>query len=241
MTRQRGFTLIEIAVVLTIVALLSVGAIAALQLAMLRTRIADTQAALREAREAVVAFAVVNRSLPCPAVSEVDGTEQSRAGGNCANRRGLLPWQTLGVRGLDGWGNRLGYVVSQNTTAARSLVVAPGQRIALTGEGDVTIRARDAAGTEVLLNSGTSVAFALWSHGENGRGATTAIGTQIAHDSASNADEQANNSQPGTSGVLYARDGSVSTAAAGGEFDDLVAWESRFVLFGRMMSAGQLP
>ncbi|MDP3287501.1 MAG: prepilin-type N-terminal cleavage/methylation domain-containing protein, partial [Methyloversatilis sp.] len=59
MTRQRGFTLIEIAVVLTIVALLSVGAIAALQLAMLRTRIADTQAALREAREAVVAFAVV--------------------------------------------------------------------------------------------------------------------------------------------------------------------------------------
>jgi hypothetical protein len=116
----------------------------------------------------------VNRSLPCPAVSSVDGTEQSRTGGNCANRRGLLPWQTLGVRGLDGWGNRLGYVVSQNTNSLLSLVVAPGGRMALTGEGNILIRARDASGAVVPMNSATAVAFALWSHGENGRGATTA-------------------------------------------------------------------
>ena len=241
MTQQRGFTLIEIAVSLTIIALLSVGAIAALQLAILRTRIADTQEALREAREAVVAFAVVNRSLPCPSVSAIDGTEQSRTGGNCANRRGLLPWQTLGVRGLDGWGNRLGYVVSQNTNSLLSLVVAPGGRMALTGEGNILIRARDASGAVVPMNSATAIAFALWSHGENGRGATTAGGTLIADDSTTNLDEKANDSQPGASVDLYAREGSINAAAGGGEFDDIVEWESRFVLFGRMMNAGQLP
>lgn len=241
MMRQRGFTLIEIAVALTIIALLSVGAIAALQLAILRTRIAETQDALREAREAVVAFAVVNRSLPCPAVSAVDGTEQSRAGGNCANPRGLLPWQALGVRGLDGWGNRLGYVASQSTNPLLSLVVAPGSRIALTAQGDIRIATRDADGAEVAMNSPAAVAFAVWSHGENGRGATTPAGTVIADDSVTNADEKANNSQPGNDAKLFAREGSISAAAGGGEFDDLVEWESRFVLFGRMMNAGQLP
>ncbi len=241
MKRQRGFTLIEMAIALTIVALLSVGAISALQLAMMRARIAETRDALREAREAVVAFAVVNRSLPCPAISATDGNEQSRAGGNCANRRGLLPWQTLGVRGLDGWGNRLGYVTSQSTNAALSLVVAPGSRIALTGEGDLLIRTRGADGTEVAMNSAPSVAFALWSHGSNGRGASTAAGTLIADDSTTNLDEQANSSQPGASATLYAREGSIGADAAGGEFDDIVEWESRFVLFGRMMAAGQLP
>ena len=32
-----------------------------------------------------------------------------------------------------------------------------------------------------------------------------------------------------------------SEEAVGGEFDDLVLWESRYVLFGRMISSGQLP
>lgn len=235
MKPQRGFTLIEIAVALTIIALLSVGALTALQLAILRARIAETQEALREAREAVVAFAVVNRSLPCPAGSALDGTEQSRAGGNCAHRRGLLPWQTLGVRGLDGWGNRLGYVVSQ------SMVRSPGTVIELGDEGELEIRARDAAGEGVPIVSVAATAFALWSHGENGRGATTSAGTLIADESATNADEKFNSSQPGASVELYAREGSANAGSAGGEFDDLVEWESRYVLFGRMMSAGQLP
>lgn len=235
MNRQRGFTLIEIAIALTVIALLSVGAMSALQLAMLRARIAETRDAVREAREAVVAFAVVNRSLPCPAVSATDGTEQSRAGGSCANRRGLLPWQTLGIRGVDGWGNRLGYAVSQ------PLVKSVGNRIQLTDAGDLKIMGRAADGSSAQVVTSAAVAFALWSHGENGRGATTLVGSQIADDSTTNADERANTSQPDSSVEIYAREGSVSTGADGGEFDDLVEWESRYVLFGRMMSAGQLP
>ncbi|HEY9191415.1 MAG TPA: type II secretion system protein [Methyloversatilis sp.] len=235
MNRQHGFTLIEIAIALTVIALLSVGAMSALQLAMLRARIAETRDAVREAREAVVAFTVVNRSLPCPAVSATDGTEQSRAGGSCANRRGLLPWQTLGVRGIDGWGNRLGYAVSQ------PLVKNTGNRIQLTDVGDLKIMGRAADGSSVQVVTSAAVAFALWSHGENGRGATTLLGSQIADDSTTNADEKVNTSQPDSSVEIYAREGSVSTGADGGEFDDLVEWESRYVLFGRMMSAGQLP
>lgn len=87
------------------------------------------------------------------------------------------------------------------------------------------------------------MAFALWSHGENGRGATTSAGTVVADDSATNSDEDANSSQPDSTAPrrLYAREGSTSSATAGGEFDDMVEWESRFVLFGRMITAGQLP
>jgi prepilin-type N-terminal cleavage/methylation domain-containing protein len=235
MKRNLGFTLIEIAVALTIIALLSVGAMTALQLAMLRTRVAETQDALREAREAVVTFAVVNRSLPCPALSATDGNEQSRAGGRCTQIRGLLPWQTLGIRGLDGWGNRLGYVASP------PLVNGGGAPIQLNDAGAVTIMTRDAAGAAVPVNSSGAVAFAVWSHGANGRGATTVAGSVIADDSASNVDEDANTSRPGTSNDVFARDGSISAGSHGGEYDDLVEWESRYVLFGRMMSAGQLP
>ena len=235
MNGQRGFTLIEIAIALTVIALLSVGAMSALQLAMLRARIAETRDAVQEAREAVVAVAVVNRSLPCPAVSATDGTEQSRAGGSCTNRRGLLPWQTLGVRGVDGWGNRLGYAVSQ------PLVKSAGNRIQLTDVGDLKIMGRAADGSASQMVTGAAVAFALWSHGANGRGATTLVGSQIDDESTTNVDEKNNSSQPGSSVEIYAREGSVSTGADGGEFDDLVEWESRYVLFGRMMSAGQLP
>ncbi len=237
MKNHRGFTLIEIAVALTIIALLSIGAIGALQMAMLRTRIAETREALQAAREAVTAYAVANRSLPCPAASSADGLEQSRSGGSCTTSRGLLPWTTLGVRGLDGWGNRIGYMVSP------ALVKAPADRIRLDSAGDIQIWLRDAAGNEVSAATPSAVAFALWSHGENGRGATTSAATVVADDSATNSDEDANSSQPdGTSPRrLYAREGSTSSATAGGEFDDMVEWESRFVLFGRMITAGQLP
>ncbi|WP_374337146.1 type II secretion system protein [Methyloversatilis sp.] len=235
MSRQRGFTLIEIAIALTVIALLGIGAIGALQMAMLRTRIAETRAALDEAREAVTAYTVANRSLPCPAVSADDGTEQSRAGGSCTSRRGLLPWSTLGVRGLDGWGNRIGYLASP------SLVKSPAARIGLTDPGGIELFARDAAGNEQAIVTQTAVAFALWSHGENGRGATSAAGTLIADDSTNNVDEDMNSSQPGNGIRLFAREGSSNVDAVGGPFDDLVTWESRFVLFGRMINSGQLP
>ena len=88
MNRQRGFTLIEIGIALTVIALLSVGAMSALQLAMLRARIAETRDAVQEAREAVVAFAVVNRSLPCPALPYRQPTAPNRAAPVAAARIG---------------------------------------------------------------------------------------------------------------------------------------------------------
>ena len=237
MNSSRGFTLVEIAVALAIIALLSVGAIGALQMAIMRTRIAETREALQAAREAVTAYAVANRSLPCPAAAGADGLEQSRAGGSCTTTRGLLPWATLGVRGVDGWGNRIGYMVSP------ALVKAPADRIRLENTGDIQIVLRDAAGNEISAATSAAVAFALWSHGQNGRGATTLADTLVADDSTTNSDEDANTSQADASAArrLYAREGSTSSATAGGEFDDMVEWESRFVLFGRMITAGQLP
>ncbi|WP_018411868.1 type II secretion system protein [Methyloversatilis thermotolerans] len=232
--RRRGFTLIEMAIALAIMALLSAGAIALLQSAQLRARIARTQDALEQAREALDAYAVIHRSLPCPAASPLDGYEQSRAGGQCASRRGLLPWSTLGVQGLDGWDNRLGYVVSPG------LVKRPGERIQLSSQGDVRIVQRDGQGSEIDVVTASAVAYGIWSHGANGRGATTHLGTLRADDGSDNIDEKGNSSQAGSDPVLRAREEGAA-GSAGGEYDDIVLWESRYILFGRMMQAGQLP
>lgn len=230
-----GFSLIELAIVLVVLGLLTSGLLSALQVALLRSRIADTRNAMTQAQEALFAYAVAHQSLPCPAQSPLDGSAQSRSTGACAQRRGLLPWQELGLRGTDAWGRRLGYVVSQ------SLVVAPGSRITLASAGEIALIGRDANGTTTSMASSGAVAFALWSHGENGSGGFTEAGAGVGDLSDTNFDEDSNSSAPGTSATVVVRDGAVSAHVAGGEFDDLVAWGSRYVLFSRMIAAGQLP
>ena len=67
--RSLGFTLTELAVVFTIVALLLGGAIYTLSAQTDQRQIADTQRRLEEAKEMLLAYAVVNARLPCPAAA----------------------------------------------------------------------------------------------------------------------------------------------------------------------------
>lgn len=142
---QRGFTLTELAVVFAIVALLIGGAMMTLSAQVEERNHGETQRRLNAAAEAVTAFAVVNKRLPCPArytsaASHSQGLESfctaatgtcagsetttAQAHGNCSNfYSGFLPAVAIGATpvdasgfALDAWGNRLRYAVAQNST-----------------------------------------------------------------------------------------------------------------------------
>ena len=124
--RQRGFTLTELAVVFTIVAFLLASAMYTLSAQTEGRNLGDTQRRLEDAKELLVAFAMVNGRLPCPASSTSNGDEAPSGTGNCTDAyAGFLPAKAIGFTpidalgyGIDVWGNRIRYAVSINSNAA---------------------------------------------------------------------------------------------------------------------------
>jgi prepilin-type N-terminal cleavage/methylation domain-containing protein len=141
----KGFTLIELAVALTIVALVVGGLAVPMSARIAEQQYTDTQATLDKASEALLGFAILNGRLPCPdidtvagAVDDRDGIENQNAAltgchaGVGANLNsdiaagaavgaswGDLPWQTLGLappNNADAWNNRLRYAVVTRAT-----------------------------------------------------------------------------------------------------------------------------
>lgn len=165
---QRGMSLVELAIILVIL-----GAVTAFtmsggsNMANTQSRIAtDTQ--LEIIRKSLFAFYEINKRLPCPAplttaVGAVGfGMEAASCTGPTTVRFGAVPVRTLGMPdGLiaDSYGNRFTYAVVGDLTSASSFANAPG-----------IIRVNDASGNAIR----TDVAFFVFSHGPDGKGATRA-------------------------------------------------------------------
>jgi len=232
----RGFSLIEIAVVLFIIVLLLGSILVPLATQVEQRQISDTQKTLNEIHEALIGYAVVNGNLPCPAISTTNGLE-ARTAGACTGgtRTGYLPWQTLGVAKADAWNHLYRYSVTlayANSTTLFSLSTAP----------DITIQNRDSAGTLTNLTNANSVPAVVISHGKNGFGSVNVNGTAQALPAgwaASNIDENTN--ATGTTTFVSREAQGTNAAGAGGEFDDIVVWVSRYTLLNRMVTAGRLP
>ena len=132
-----GFTLVELAVVFTIVALLLASLMYTLSAQTNQRDFDETRRRLDQARELVLSFAIMNGRLPCPARSTSAGAEVRDAttgrcwdgaiedyyGGTLSNGAtgGLLPAVTLGYTqvdpagfALDAWGNRIRYAVAKS-------------------------------------------------------------------------------------------------------------------------------
>lgn len=113
---QRGLAAAAIVVVLILVALaLVLGRGYFTGEARLDQR-ATTDASLRRASDALVAFATQNGRLPCPARGDAsDGTEQPAGPtATCTYPDGVVPWVTLGLRredAVDAWGGKISYRV----------------------------------------------------------------------------------------------------------------------------------
>ena len=117
MSKGTGFSLVELAVALAIIALLLAGALIPLSTQVDVRNSADTQRSMESIREAIIGFAQANGRLPCPAAGNLAagaagaGTEQFTAP-SCTALMGVVPWATLGVPETDAWGRRFSYRVS---------------------------------------------------------------------------------------------------------------------------------
>lgn len=235
--RQRGFSLIELAIVLVVVALLVGGLLVPLTMQVEQQRIRETQKTLEEIKEALVGFAIANGRLPRPAVSASNGSENTV---NCASDAactGFIPWATLGVPKLDSWGKMIRYSVTP--AFASSVPFTLNATVATK-----TIQTRDNTGILVFLAGQAACSImnqcmpaVIFSHGKDNWGMGDA-GNPFADGSATNVDEDANNS---ASVNFISRTITEGTTGTGGEFDDLVTWLSPNILFHRMVAAGRLP
>ena len=108
--RHKGFTLVELAIVLVIVALLIGGMLVPLAAQRDLQNTSETQKQLLDIKDALLGFAAANGRLPCP---DTD-TDPTAAGygleeATCTaslTEEGYLPWKTLGVNPLDSWGSQ---------------------------------------------------------------------------------------------------------------------------------------
>jgi len=230
-----GFTLVELAIVLVIVALLIGGMLVPLSAQRDIQNMNDTQRQLASINEALLGFAADQRRLPCPAVPNTTGIENPVGGGACTNNfDGFLPAITLGISptdaqgyAIDAWGNRIRYsVTNANTNAftttggmqsAWSGGLTPDLRVCSTA---ANISANDCPVADQLTKSAVAVVF---STGKNG-GATPDV---------SNINEIAN--------WTTSNDRVFVSAIQNAAFDDIVVWLSPNILYNRLISAGRLP
>jgi prepilin-type N-terminal cleavage/methylation domain-containing protein len=210
--RQRGFSLVELAVVFAIVALLIGGAMMTLSAQVEQRNADETMRRLNAAADAVLAFAIVNKRLPCPArfVSTVShsqglesfcaagapatcvGTGPSSCGRGCSSRR-LLPAVAVGATPLDpqsfavdAWGNRLRYAVARATRPAAT--APPANTRVFTCEANLKPTAWPAARTAWMC-ARRPLAPPAWSHADRNKLFPTA---ERRHRAAYGADELEN-------------------------------------------------
>lgn len=127
MNKTKGFTLIEMAVVLTIMALLATYFMGAVGNLVVQKRRIDSQNKLVVIETALANFVAQTQRLPCPAdgtkKSAVDadaGKEVRDGAGDCGDQQnGVLPWRAIGLSeadAMDGSYNRFTYRVGVGLT-----------------------------------------------------------------------------------------------------------------------------
>ena len=218
--KQRGFTLVEVAIVLVIMGFLLGGLLGPLSIQMEESRRKATLGNIDQAHEALIGFALSTGRLPCPDTDN-DGIEDPAGGaGGCNAVRGELPNVTLGLADGDAWGQSMLYLVTgefADATDGTSLgcgPATPGVSFELCAVGDITILDQAAGGNIVASN----IPAAIISQGKNWAGPASTDETE-------NTDN----------------DRTLVSMGYTATFDDLVRWTSPSILRARMASAGILP
>lgn len=218
----KGFTLVEMAIVLVVIGLLLAGFLMPLTAQLEQLKNNEARKDLQEIKEALLGFTIVNSRLPCPD-TDGDGIDDGCANTNAINTTGgNLPWASLGLSPTDPWNRPYQYRVN-NVFSAPFLLSSAG-----VGAGGIIRVCTDNTCAAFEANNVPAV---FYSTGTNG-----AIQPPIG------ADELENTILAGaTFNQDFVNHGFTPPAAANGEFDDVIDWLSPNVLFGRMVTAGRLP
>lgn len=240
--RTKGFTLVEMAMVLAIVTLLLAGLVPTISGQLEQRRSAETKKQLEEIQQALIGFAIIKGRLPCPATSSSNGLENPSTGGACSNfHDGYVPGATLGLNSLneqglvlDAWDNPIRYVVTNwdssvtdvYTTADGMASVGlsslnPNLLVCTTSTGITG----SACASGEALTADPGVPVVIFSTGMNGASGGTGA------DEAENLDGDR----------FFVSHAPTASTVTNGEFDDLMVWISNQVLLNRMVNAGKLP
>jgi prepilin-type N-terminal cleavage/methylation domain-containing protein len=233
--QHAGFSLVELTVVLVIVALLSSGLLLGLSAQRDVTSNQEVQRQLDSIKEALLAFAITNGRLPCPAIPTLPNTnanagQEDRPNINtaCNLTHGVLPWASLGLPEIDPWGQRFTYFASAKFTqpiiapALASFTLETG--VPPDNSGTANVKATAASGSNIAAD----LAAVVVSHGPLGAGAYTTDGSKLAV-AASDEDENANATLTFVS------------RTQSGDFNDQLIWISPNQLKSRLVAVGKLP
>jgi prepilin-type N-terminal cleavage/methylation domain-containing protein len=267
-TKVRGFTLIELAVVIVIVALLLGALLVPLATQVQSRNIKETRESLDEIKEALLGYAVTQARLPCPDTDR-DGLENACGGVGIPIDvvEGFLPWQDLAVPATDAWGRIFRYAVAREfTEVAQPGAPAALRQLDLTDASNplsyptisVFTRGDDpSAGSggetkePIQLTATGSAPAVVLSVGSNGLGGSVLGGPDLAFAAAG--DELVNVSAIFPAAIpgrtfrqrLYTPASTPCSDTVEGqsfcEFDDILIWLSAPVLLNRMVEARQLP
>jgi prepilin-type N-terminal cleavage/methylation domain-containing protein len=246
--RERGFTLTELAVVFVIISLLLATALFTLSAQTEQRQFQETRQRLDAARELLLAFAVANGRLPCPATSASSGFEAPVGGATACTTQygGWLPARTIGYQimdtagyAVDPWGNRIRYAVSNVLTGCAGTTTLPHftNSVNLRTNG-ITCQPNDlvvcqsatgitatTCGTAFALTNQTTLVAVVFSVGKNGATGSGGI------------DEAANVN--GDRVFVWHTPSPVG--ATNGAFDDQMTWITVGELYGKLISSGLLP
>lgn len=244
---QRGFTLIELAIVLVVLTILAGGLLVPLTKRIESERIRNTQQVMEDAQQALIGYAMSHRAadnrpyLPCPDKMTVtnivankpnDGLEDRATGtspGPCEVQEGNFPWATLGIGNTDAWGNRLRYHVSSSYSNSNNGFYSSPSPSSAT----LQICNQSACPTGSVITN--QIPAVILSFGNNGWGAinsNTPIGSAALLQTApTSADELEN-----TNG-----DDNYVSRSTTENFDDLATWLSKEILFSRVCPLGGCP
>mgnify|MGYP000383077692 CR=1 FL=1 len=267
--KQSGFTLIELAVVLVVVGLLLGSFIGTFAERIETSQRQSAKKQLEDIKLALLGFVSTQGRLPCPTTATGNGNEQPFGGSTiaipCTLQHGFIPGKSLGISGtynrdnllVDVWGNPIRYsVTANNMNAFTTPYTVPGaggiKDVGMAGLlPDLIICDADSAdsdGCSVGVNTiirGTP--FVLISLGKDGSDFVKIPAPNS--DQGENAGEATvlknaggeNMAYTVGSGKAFVSKSYSSADSNAGLFDDLIVWESPYIIYNRMMEAGQLP
>ncbi len=217
----RGFTLIEMAIVLVVIGLVVGGGITAVGPIIQGAKVSETRSRLDALEAALTLYAIQYSCLPCPAANAGDGTAQftgaaSGCGTGCTSVRGVVPWQTLGLSRADGsdpFGTRISYEVTAALVVAGSM-----NRSGTTYTPLGTVIVTTAAAAPIT----STAAYVLVSHGPNRHyGYLETTGTLIPAVGGSTVEDD----NQTTDNTYFQDDFKMDPGAT--YFDDIVRWRSK--------------
>ncbi|MCW8955430.1 MAG: type II secretion system GspH family protein [Gammaproteobacteria bacterium] len=247
MSKEKGFTLLEMAVVLTIIAFMLGSVFMPMSAQRESNYIQQAREELKDIEEAIYGYAIANDRLPCPAQPGTAGLASPTTSGNCTSGIGFVPAATLGFNGkvncdgllLDPWNNPYRYSITTNNSGGlptadfttindTSLVTPAGLNPNLQICTDNTCGA----------NLTTRAVAVIFSMGKNWLNVVSADETENAGETTRASTCGLPAYDVGNNNNYVSRD---RVEIVGSEYDDILIWISENILYAKLLAAGQLP